>query len=72
MYMRETLTQMARYKDFEVRLYGPNGELAKIIPIVAESETTARMRAAQLCSEFDADSFEVYAEKCGDFARPAR
>jgi hypothetical protein len=54
---------MAQYNDYEIRLFGPLGELQRVIPLVAESENIARMRAGLLCSEHGAESFEVHPEK---------
>lgn len=50
---------MPDYAEFEIRLFGPNRELVLTVPVVAESEYIARMKAAVLCSERGLAEYDV-------------
>lgn len=50
---------MPDYAEFEIRLFGPDHELVLTVPVVAESENIARMKAAVLCSERGLAEYDV-------------
>jgi len=70
--LKARMLQMTGFNDFEIRLYGADGTLQKVVPLVAESEQAARMRAALLCSEQGADSFQVHCENAHRLRPPSK
>jgi len=58
---------MPDYAEFEIRLFGPDHELVLTVPVVAESENIARMKAAVLCSERGLKEYDVLTQQktCG-------
>ena len=53
---------MLNLREFEIRLLKA-GEVMQTIPALVDSEVSARTKASILCSQFNADGFEVLPQK---------
>ena len=49
---------MENLREYEVRLL-KSGDVFQVIPVIVESEVTARRKASMLCSQVNADGFEI-------------